>query len=128
MTKKKIKFCKKCKADTERYKNGNCVICAKARSKEYKKNNREKTRLWQKKYRERNKEKLAEYNKKYHNEAKKKWYSFLRSEDKITCARCGYSKCIAAIDYHHINPKNKKFNISDIRYRRFTDENKGEYT
>lgn len=28
------------------------------------------------------------------------------------CKICGYDKCIKALDFHHINPKDKKFNIS----------------
>ena len=29
------------------------------------------------------------------------------------CEICGYNKCIAALDFHHINPKEKDFAISD---------------
>lgn len=28
------------------------------------------------------------------------------------CEICGYNKCIAALDFHHINPKKKDFNIA----------------
>lgn len=28
------------------------------------------------------------------------------------CERCGYDKCMAAIDFHHRTPSNKKFGIS----------------
>jgi 5-methylcytosine-specific restriction endonuclease McrA len=28
------------------------------------------------------------------------------------CAICGYNKCSYALDFHHINPKTKKFNIT----------------
>lgn len=28
------------------------------------------------------------------------------------CSRCGYNKCIAALDFHHINPETKSFNIA----------------
>ena len=28
------------------------------------------------------------------------------------CERCGYNKCIQALDFHHINPKEKDFTIS----------------
>lgn len=30
------------------------------------------------------------------------------------CVRCGYSKCLTALDFHHINPDEKEFNISRI--------------
>lgn len=29
------------------------------------------------------------------------------------CEICGYNKCIAALDFHHINPEEKDFAISD---------------
>lgn len=28
------------------------------------------------------------------------------------CSVCGYNKCITALDFHHLNPKEKDFNIS----------------
>lgn len=28
------------------------------------------------------------------------------------CAICGYSKCNAALDFHHVNPWNRKFSIN----------------
>lgn len=28
------------------------------------------------------------------------------------CSRCGYNKCIKALEFHHIDPNNKSFNIS----------------
>lgn len=28
------------------------------------------------------------------------------------CSKCGYSKCLAALQFHHIDPKNKKFGIT----------------
>jgi len=31
------------------------------------------------------------------------------------CQLCGYSKCIAALDFHHINPKEKEFSITTYR-------------
>ena len=29
------------------------------------------------------------------------------------CLVCGYKKCVAALHFHHLNPFEKKFNISD---------------
>jgi len=28
------------------------------------------------------------------------------------CATCGYKRCMSALHFHHINPHEKKFNIS----------------
>ncbi len=34
------------------------------------------------------------------------------------CEFCGYSRCLAALDFHHIDPSTKKFNLSmDQLYR-----------
>ena len=38
------------------------------------------------------------------------------------CLICGYNRCLAALEFHHINPHEKEFNISsksnmyDLRY------------
>lgn len=37
------------------------------------------------------------------------------------CTKCGYNKCIAALEFHHVNPNEKKFSIS--KRRGFTFEN-----
>lgn len=29
------------------------------------------------------------------------------------CSKCGYDKCLAALQFHHKNPKNKKFEITE---------------
>lgn len=42
------------------------------------------------------------------------------------CIRCGYSKCLAAFDFHHRDPQEKDVKISDFRKRKFTDEIKLE--
>jgi hypothetical protein len=31
------------------------------------------------------------------------------------CYLCGYSSCVAAMDFHHINPREKDFNISTLK-------------
>lgn len=28
------------------------------------------------------------------------------------CSKCGYSKCLAALQFHHVEPSNKKFGIT----------------
>lgn len=32
------------------------------------------------------------------------------------CQKCGYNKCIEALQFHHINPEDKLFEISDYTY------------
>ncbi len=31
------------------------------------------------------------------------------------CADCGYKKTMSALCFHHLNPKEKKFNVSGVR-------------
>lgn len=40
------------------------------------------------------------------------------------CAICGYDKCIAALEFHHVNPKDKKFNMNmcSMAGRNITEE------
>lgn len=42
--------------------------------------------------------------------ADKKWR--LINECGGKCAICGYKRCAAALDFHHLNPHNKEFSIS----------------
>ena len=30
------------------------------------------------------------------------------------CSRCGYDKCLRALEFHHINPESKEFGMSDF--------------
>jgi len=57
----------------------------------------------------------------YHNKEKKKMQNIkddkkarLRMERlKVNgCSICGYDKCNRALEFHHINPKDKKFNLN----------------
>ncbi len=31
------------------------------------------------------------------------------------CERCGYDKCIQALEFHHLDPTQKEFNLSTLR-------------
>ena len=42
------------------------------------------------------------------------------------CERCGYSKCVDALDFHHLDPKSKDFNISKNGNTRSWEEIKKE--
>lgn len=51
-----------------------------------------------------------------------KWKEYLDLEK--VCSACGYSKCKAVIDAHHINPEEKEFNIAGwCRIRVFSPTN-----
>ena len=42
------------------------------------------------------------------------------------CEICGYNKCIAALEFHHKNVKEKDFSISDTGYTRSLEKSKRE--
>lgn len=44
------------------------------------------------------------------------------------CTKCGYSKNISALDFHHVDPKDKKFNLSDATIEQAGMISKGELT
>ena len=37
------------------------------------------------------------------------------------CERCGYDKCKAALDFHHLDPSTKRFNISSSMSRKMPE-------
>lgn len=42
------------------------------------------------------------------------------------CCKCGYSTCNSALDFHHLNPKEKDFGIAESSRVAFTEELKKE--
>ena len=61
-----------------------------------------------KRWRDRNPEKVILMRKKNYEQ-----YSAMLHELKINgCAICGYDKCDRALDFHHINPKDKNFGVN----------------
>ncbi len=42
------------------------------------------------------------------------------------CADCDYDRCIAALEFHHIDPFKKDFTISEGKLKQFTDKIKKE--
>lgn len=35
------------------------------------------------------------------------------------CEKCGYNKCIGAMDFHHINPEEKMYDVKNLMARRW---------
>lgn len=93
--------------------------------------NREKRIAYQRKYYHQNREKQLAYRREYyethqdqiksyrsrpevmkrHNDSNNKQYR-IRKEEVVKllggrCSRCGYNKCLAALDIHHIDPSKK---------------------
>lgn len=42
------------------------------------------------------------------------WMAILKERGMDRCSQCGYSRCFAAIDFHHKNPKEKKFRMAGV--------------
>ena len=38
------------------------------------------------------------------------------------CAECGYDKCSSALNFHHSNPKDKKFGVTICSFRKYSIE------
>ncbi len=65
---------------------------------------KEKVKNWQKKYYLSKKPYMRKY------DEKKKLLNYFGGK----CSLCDYSKCLAALEFHHKDPKEKEFNISNI--------------
>jgi hypothetical protein len=76
--------------------------------KKYRIENRDRNKKYQKKYRVENKETI-----KLKASIKIKTAKNIIGALKINgCSICGYNECDAALDFHHVNPKDKIFQIN----------------
>jgi len=114
--------CKKCDiAKGEQYRKDH-VEERKRYRKQYCKDNKDQLAAYNKQYRKDNKDQLAAQKKQYHKDQRTQWLEFMHA-DKLKCSVCGYSKCFAALDMHHLNPNDKEFIISNFLRKAFTKEN-----
>lgn len=63
-------------------------------------------------YRKKNKIKLAKQSTLRSRKDRKKYIPVHYNLKINGCAICGYNKCNAALDFHHVNPKDKKFSVA----------------
>ena len=77
---------------------------ARRKTREYNRKNPEKAAIRSRRYREKCLELLA----------------YIKQSQG--CAICGYNKCSRALDFHHVNPKDKKFNCSINNFQRKSAE------
>ncbi len=54
------------------------------------------------------KEKTIAATKKWKKRNLAAWKEILHEQGKDSCAKCGYNKCFAAIEFHHLSPEKKK--------------------
>lgn len=53
----------------------------------------------------------------------KLWLQILKEHyGEIRCLFCGYNKCFAALEFHHINHMNKKLTLSTLFHKKATPE------
>ena len=110
------------------------MVWDKESKEKFKKDNPE----YQQNYYVTNREKKIKYQREYENtnrEERKKYYELrwrntrklqnrkILNKLKINgCAICGYDKCVASLDFHHVNPRDKQYKIS-IGFMSYTNEN-----
>lgn len=115
MKRKMCRTCKKnllvCKFNRDKSKfdgyQSLCRIC-----------NNQYNRIWMAK----NKERRLKYSRRYVQNNLEKVRQRHQNRQRILnnlkingCAICGYNKCPAALDFHHINPKDRKFSIKGTK-------------
>ncbi|KKK68951.1 hypothetical protein LCGC14_2938920 [marine sediment metagenome] len=64
------------------------------------------------KYREKHAVKLAKAQSRYVEERRRKFRKLAADYKGGKCTKCGYNKCLDALEFHHRNPTEKEFNIS----------------
>ena len=52
-------------------------------------------------------------NVKYVTKCREKNHDIVLARGGAKCRRCGYDKCSSALEFHHIDPKTKKFGVRD---------------
>jgi len=78
---------------------------------------REQRKEYQRKYRQKHRERIRKYNNKYRRELlrkrKEKYVHMLGDK----CVKCGYDKCLSALDFHHLD--NSKENDDESKTKAF---------
>jgi hypothetical protein len=76
---------------------------------QWRKNNPDRVKMHGKKYYQNHKECYKKYNKNKYIKLRE-----IMQELKFNgCAICGYNKCNGALEFHHVNPEDKKFWITE---------------
>ncbi len=128
------KVCTKCgiNKDLEEYykrsaieggRQSKCKSCHNAANKKYQAEHKQQRRKYikeyQKRYRAKYRQQIAKHVQERAKKHRKAWILILKEiYGEIACVKCGYSKCFAALDFHHRKAETKIFGISSIlRYR-----------
>lgn len=106
-----------------------CKKCVSLKQKEYYQKNKEVIRPKKKQYAKEHKEERREYEKSWRKRPesikRRTKYSVRRlrkNKQKAVdykggkCARCGYDRCMAAMEFHHIDPSKKEGELSKLKH------------
>lgn len=74
--------------------------------------NKEKVSRRHKAYYERNKTRLTKLYKENDLKHKEEWLPLLNDLSLLSCFRCGYNEFSSALEYHHLEPEEKEYNMS----------------
>ena len=78
-----------------------------------------------KRYYQKNKEYHANRSREYYLKRLMEWYEWLEEIGKNRCEMCGFDDHPKAIDFHHVEPKDKSFGIGKFTNGRMcNDQNK----
>ncbi len=83
----------------------------KEKQKQYYRDNKEIIILKHIQYRKDHRVEVNNRQKLYRKEIKQRCVDYLGGK----CKECGYNECLAALDFHHIDPNTKEFSIAQIR-------------
>jgi hypothetical protein len=83
----------------------------------------EQEREHSRKWRERNPEKEKSKTRDKEKKNRQAWMELIIiPSGRNKCIKCGYDKCFGAIEFHHRNPEEKKFEIGYMLKNRITEE------
>jgi len=82
--------------------------------KKYRKNHPRSGTIRKKKWRLANRDHYLKSMKTTTQRNKLNWYKIIKELGRDKCSICGYSKCFAAVHYHHPDNIIKKYNPSDL--------------
>lgn len=77
---------------------------------------------WYKQYRVDNKERISERGKAFYTKQKDNWWTLASTLIKLVCKDCGYNKHSAGLEFNHIDPKEKEYNIHYLMKRPFNEK------
>jgi hypothetical protein len=87
-----------------------CKVCDSARKAKWYKDNTVQILTKTKTYRHNHSDQYEEYHKNYYST----WLEIIDEKLHRSCCVCGYNKCWKALEFHHIDPTTKSFNISQM--------------